>query len=1028
MNRTGSSINRKEDRKMAINSLSSASYGISGLVSGINTQEYVEKMLSGTQSKINSSMQKKTVLQYKQGLYRDVASQLTLLQDSYMSFASKTNLWSTGFFNTMNTSIKPPTGTSAAFSVSAASGARPGNVVMQSIEQLATARTSRTQTNASGAVSGTMDKKVANELLSKYTGPDATMNIKIGETTISIKDAPLHFAGMSQSEVAEELNNIFAKHDNIAEARFVNNKLEITAKNEEDFITFSSANKDKGLPLSMFGSGITTIGDKGVFSAAIDTSNYQPSMEINLDGRQKTINLDLQALNDYAKSGDGSPEEEAALKRLTEGLNSELKRAFGSSVSADLKDNGKGGFDISFAAGNNSQKFDIKGNYVTMGMFGMKSGISNKLSTDMKIKDLNFATDLQGSQQTFSINGVEFSYSSDATLSSIINDINSSKAGVKVSYMESEDRFVIQSSETGAGGAEFNIKQTSGNLMTVLFGSAEGTEATGAGINVELKGTKALENKNVANGGTFTFNIGGRDVTYKINRKEGDKAFTVKSFVEELNKRLKSQGTMANGDQAVEVKINKDGTLSMISNHPDLEVKINPYDKTNNTNLLGFEAGASTRAHSGKTTLEQAGINFGDSDKIVMNVGGTDIEVTKDDLLGNGLFENMSEVTMDRFVEVMNAKLDEHYGPTILESDKARVTFDEKTAAFKISAGKDGDGDPIAFSVRVEANDPESKDLENLFGQEKLSVGGGELMYDTGEVDEEGNAIMASVFKTTDEGQNAIFTLNGETMQRASNTFTVDGLTYTLHSTTFKDQEAQSGEHVGPSSIAVTRDIDQIVDGITEFIEMYNETVNMLTGLIRADTTYKDYPPLTAEQKLQMSESEVKAWEEKAKEGLLRGDSTIERILADMRSAMFYKPEGSAIALYDLGISTSFYAKEGNFEIGNPTDLRALIEKDPEAVAELFSGTGGIMDKLNATINDATKSSGTKNSLVALAGTNSFDTDSSIYKQIREIDEQLSTLENRYWNEYNRYWKQFNAMEQMVAQMNNQSSWLASNM
>lgn len=43
---------------MAINSLSAASKGLSGLASGIDTESIVKSMLSGTQSKIDSQNQK----------------------------------------------------------------------------------------------------------------------------------------------------------------------------------------------------------------------------------------------------------------------------------------------------------------------------------------------------------------------------------------------------------------------------------------------------------------------------------------------------------------------------------------------------------------------------------------------------------------------------------------------------------------------------------------------------------------------------------------------------------------------------------------------------------------------------------------------------------------------------------------------------------------------------------------------------------------------------------------------------------
>ncbi len=108
---------------MAINSLSASSYGLSGLVSGMDSQSMVEKLLSGTQAKIDAKSQQKSVLQMKQQLYRDVAAKLKGLQTQFLSFTSGTNLLSSSFYDTMTATLSPPPGTSAAFGVTASSGA-----------------------------------------------------------------------------------------------------------------------------------------------------------------------------------------------------------------------------------------------------------------------------------------------------------------------------------------------------------------------------------------------------------------------------------------------------------------------------------------------------------------------------------------------------------------------------------------------------------------------------------------------------------------------------------------------------------------------------------------------------------------------------------------------------------------------------------------------------------------------------------------------------------------------------------------
>lgn len=1005
---------------MAINSLSASSYGMSGLVSGMDTQQMVEKMLAGTQNKISKATQKKTVLQYKQQMYRDVSAKLTALQSSYLSFTSKTNLLSNAFYNTMNTTITPPTGKSAAFSVTGSSTAKAGTVTMDYIKQLATARSARTQEDASGAVQGVMSQSVAKELLSGYTSADAVMRIEVGDKSVSFADVAVLFGGKTQSEVASIIND---KLQGIgAEARFVNNKLQIIASNSDDYITITG---NKNVTNSSFGTkmfGVAQLSGKGTISASIDTSAYLPGFEVNLDGRQQTIKLDVDALRNYAEAT--TPAElDAARTALVKGLNDQMKHYFGTGASVTL-DNSNG--TLTFGTGTKSQKITITGTTGVMGTMGLTSGISNKLNTTMKLKDLNFATQLQGNQHTFSINGVEFSYSADATLSSIISDINSSKAGVKVSYLESEDRFVIASNETGAGTVDFTapgaIKQTEGNLMSVLFGLGGSGSVQGKGVSIDMTAAAAVTSADIKDGGTFTFNVNGSDYKFKVSHTQAQGSFTVESFAEKMNSSFKSTfGTLPDGTQKVEF-LNDNGTYTIRVNDSQTVVKAVKTDSTTNTNSLGFTAGQSTVASSKDTTLEQAGIHFGTGSSMTINVGtftdanGTaaacSVTLTAAELNG--------ATTLEDLTNLINDKIEAQYTEASHKSAVPKLSFDETSGAFKLM------GVDIPMEIVINQNDTDSNDpstnLKNIFGQMSMSV----------------NApASANGLQETSAGQNAVFSINGSEMERASNTFTVEGLTYTLFDVTGKLKAGAVADADGKyahtdyefdaaTKIAVTRNTDQIVEGIQEFLKMYNETIDYITGLFKSDATYKDYAPLTAAQKAEMSDREVELWEEKAKEGLLRNDAHLERVLSSLRTAMYTKPEGSSIAIYDLGITTSFYTNEGNFNADSLDDLRSAIESDPDAVRQLFAGTGGIMDLVNTAINNATKNSyASPGYLTAVAGSNLLDTSSTIYKQIKEIDTQLVTLENRYQSEYNRYWKQFNAMEQLISQMNSQSSWLS---
>lgn len=1020
---------------MAINSLNASSYGLSGLVSGMDTQSMVEKLLTGTQSKIDKATQKKTTLQYKQQMYRDVSAKLTALQSSYLSFTSKTNLLSNAFYNTMNATVVPPSGLSAAFSVSGSSTAKAGTVTMDYIKQLATARTAKTDTDASGAVLGVMDQAAAKSLLQGYVGTNARMNISIGDEVFTFTDVAAQFGGKTQAEVAAIINE---KIGSAGEARFVNNKLQIIASDSEKYISVygnkGASATDAAFATKMF--GMAELGGKGSLSAAIDTDAYLPSFEVNLDGRQQTIRLDVDALRVYANAenvitgGNTKTDLELAREELVGGISDQLKHYFGTGATVGVDANGV----ITFGTGVKSQKITITGTSGIMGSLGLDSGISNKLNTTMTLKQLNFATQLQGNQHTFSINGVQFSYSSDTTLATVMNDINNSRAGVKVSYLESEDRFVLQSSETGAGTTDFtqSIEQIEGNLMSVLFGVAGSGVSQGYGVTVDLRASTETVDADIRDGGTFTFNVNGKDYKFSVSRKSTDNPYTVETFADKMNASFKTTfGTMPDGTQKVEF-INDNGHYTIRVNDNETVVKTVPYNKDTNTKSLGFDEGQSTLAASGDMFLKSdANIWFGTGSDMKITVGddGTwtkrDITFTADELNAAG--------SLNGLANLINSKVQAAYAAEIAGSggtkdadDLPTVSFDTTSGAFRMM----GVDIPMEIVINQNDTDPDnpSTNLDNIFGQMSLGINAPEI---------------TGALKETDVGRNAVFSINGSEMERASNTFTIEGLTYTLQDTTVtkkeikqpapgdpaydpEDHKSYDYEFQAASKITVTRDTDQIVEGIQEFLKMYNETIDYITGLFKADATYKDYAPLTAEQKKEMSDREIELWEEKSKEGLLRNDSYLEKVLSSLRTAMYTKPEGSGIAIYDLGITTSFYSNEGNFNADNLDDLKSAIESDPEAVRQLFAGAGGIMELVNNAINDATKNSyASPGYLTSVAGSNLLDTSSSIYKQIKDVDTQLATLEDRYWSEYNRYWKQFNAMEQMISQMNSQSSWLS---
>lgn len=268
-------------------------------------------------------------------------------------------------------------------------------------------------------------------------------------------------------------------------------------------------------------------------------------------------------------------------------------------------------------------------------------------------------------------------------------------------------------------------------------------------------------------------------------------------------------------------------------------------------------------------------------------------------------------------------------------------------------------------------------------------------------------------------GQNAKLIVDGTEIQRNTNTFELDGITIELTGTTSATDS--------PINLTTSQDTDKIVDSLKSFVEDYNALIAGLNSRIREDATYKSYPPLTAAQKKEMSDREIELWEEKSKEGLLRNDSNISGLLSSMRTALYSTVDGAGIAIFDIGIETSSNWKDNGKLILDEEKLKAALTTNADAVQKLFTdSTNGLAVKLQDALKAAANvSSASPGTMVQYAGTKDvLTTNNTLYHEMKTISDVINRLNQTYEREKTRYWKQFTAMEQSLANLNTQSSWL----
>ncbi|MBU8906012.1 flagellar hook-associated protein 2 [Desertibacillus haloalkaliphilus] len=262
-------------------------------------------------------------------------------------------------------------------------------------------------------------------------------------------------------------------------------------------------------------------------------------------------------------------------------------------------------------------------------------------------------------------------------------------------------------------------------------------------------------------------------------------------------------------------------------------------------------------------------------------------------------------------------------------------------------------------------------------------------------------------------GENAQFSINGLETERQSNTFEVDGVTFTLNQT-FSES----------TTLNVQTNTDDVFDQIMEFVDEYNELIADVNGKT-TESRQRDYPPLTDEQKDAMSEKEIEQWEEMARSGTLSSDRILSSGMNQLRLDA-YSPVENEDASYqllsDIGVNlVSDYQARGMFEV-DETELRQAIENDAEGVYQLFAANGDSFEEQGVARRMRESLKGTIDSVSDRAGGTDFGGNQhTIGRNIDNINDRISNFERRLQQTEERYWSQFTAMERAIQQANAQA-------
>lgn len=269
-------------------------------------------------------------------------------------------------------------------------------------------------------------------------------------------------------------------------------------------------------------------------------------------------------------------------------------------------------------------------------------------------------------------------------------------------------------------------------------------------------------------------------------------------------------------------------------------------------------------------------------------------------------------------------------------------------------------------------------------------------------------------------GKDATIILNKATYTSNTNNFAINGLTITA--------EAKTDSEI---TITTNTDTDAVYDSIKDFFKEYNALIKSMDEAYNASSS-KGYEPLTSDEKEAMSEDEVKEWEKKIKDSLLRKDATLGSASSSMKNLMAqsFEINGKKYSLASFGIKTQGYFdaadnekgvyhidgdKDDDVSSGNDDKLRAAIASDPDTVISFFSQLA------TSVYNDLSK----KMASSSVSSAYTLYNDKQMTKEYTSYTTKISDKEDEItkWEDY--YYKKFSSMESALAKLNQTQSSLA---
>lgn len=723
-------------------------------------------------------------------------------------------------------------------------------------------------------------------------------------------------------------------------------------------------------------------------------------------------------------------------------------------------------------SGNNANNLTIAGVAQLARATSYVSGerVSTSTLESGTIADTTDVSKLAGQSLSFKYNNKSFSITLDATkdyqsMDDVVNEINAQLA--KTDY-NSDGKLNTQIKASYTDGklaldfASDSVRKT-GNSLEVTAVSKGITDTLGIKKGDKLTKTKVLTGKAVTNtdiknahetknmtevlaGKKFSFSYNGKTTSITLGSAEelaklgaDGKPDLSALDMEKVRDAMQKEMNDAYGSGRVKVSLD-DGKLSFST--------ITPNGAADNTSVLtltsgdttamkamGLSNGASNRLNQ-TAALSKSGLNF----EKTMGKGKTAEDINeyavriRDNISGQ---EYVIDKTVDGTAFSADTTVDEIIRAINNSDAKVQVSYLSTTDKFSLTSTQDGaSGD---FSIVGS----EKKDEYNL----------GEALFGKGTINgvNEDNGGYAVT-----KGQDAVILVDfdgegGEEpvqISRSSNTFDLNGMTVTVSGVfNTKAKEGAPGkfevENINDKvTFEAKADVDKLTTAVKEMVDAYNEIIELSNKMVSQKPNRK-FSPLTAEQKAEMSDDDIKNWNEKAQEGLLFNNIDLRNFTQEIR--FLFGTDSTSIAAWEkIGITaSSSYSDNGKLTF-DESAFRAAVESDLDGVKDMFTAlevtqtdengkkvvtqNGGVMTKIKSIFDKYAGTEGaTKGLFVQQAGATESPLsmlDNVLQKQMDSYDDLISSLNDKLEDEIEKYYNKFASLETYINNMNTQSSWL----